>query len=157
MTALSRTHLTAALALGAAALVSSPTWAQEALTITVAVANTCSVESGTIDFGTYNRGQINDMTAVGNIDYTSCPAGTIFKLSFGNNADGTQRKMEGPGLVEYNLYQNEGRTALWDNDGYTLPESAAFSGSIPVYGVIPGGQTAAAGNYQDYVEINLTF
>jgi len=157
MTVFSRNHLTAALALGTAALAASPTAADEALTIKVAVANACSVESGTIDFGTYYRGQSGDKTASHNINYTSCPAGTIFKLSFGNNASGTQRQMEGPGLLEYNLYYNADLTGLWDNDGYTLPESAELSGTIPVYGMIPGGQTAATGNYTDYVEINLQF
>lgn len=61
--------------------------------------------------------------------------------------------------LNYNLYQNTGKTAIWGNSTNT---GVNFTGngseqSTSVYGEIPLGQTAPSGDYTDTVTATVTF
>ena len=157
MTVFSRTHLTAALAIGAAALVASPAVAQQLLTLQVTVANACSIESGTIQFDTYYSGQQAALGAEGEIIYTGCPAGTTVILGTGEGTYAQRIMLNGSNVLQYSLFKESNYTGDWQPDGLTLSESEAGSGTIPVYALIAGQQSVTAGEYVDNVQITWSF
>ena len=158
MTVLSRNHLFAAAALGAAALVAAPAVAQELLDIKVKVANSCAVTGQAIDFGTYYRGQSADLPAEGALNLVGCPAGTIIVLGDGQfGGNGSRQLSAGGNFLPYRLYKDPAFSDEWQSAGLTLAEDV-MNGSIPVYGVIAGGEDVSADeDYIDSVQINVTF
>ena len=159
MTALSRHHLAAALALGAAALVAAPAVAQQGtLTLNATVANACSVNSPTMNFGTYYSGQSNDLPGQVDLEYTGCPAGTTIKLTGGENGNLNQRLLfsgQNSQSLTYSLFSDSSRQIAWSNDGVVVPEEG--DGILTVYAHIDRGQTKTAGNYADSVTIEMVF
>ena len=160
MTVFSRTHLTAALALGAAALVAAPALAQQTdtdtLSLNVVVQNSCSITGTTINFGTYTSNQPDHLDAEGTLDYQDCPADATVTLSgggFGNVND--RRLMNGSNTLRYELFQDSARSDAWAANAVTVP--AAGSGSMIVYARINNQQAVQAGSYADSVQITITF
>lgn len=132
------------------------------LAVTVTVSDICSIDGGVLDFGTYSGGQSTALDAAGTISYVGCSAGTLtFALDGGSNGNVDDRKMENGGgnSLKYQLYRNSGRTQVWGTGNRALAMQLLLSGSgsIPVYGRIPGGQDAASGTYSDSVNVTLTF
>jgi len=132
------------------------------MTVTVTVSDVCAVDGGTLDFGTYSGGQSAALDAAGAIAYVGCSAGTLtFALDGGGsgNVDGRNLTNGSGNSLIYQLYRNSGRTQVWGEGSRALSLQllVSGSGSIPVYGRIPGGQQAASGNYSDSVNVTLTF
>ncbi len=132
------------------------------LAVSVTVQSVCAVDGGSLDFGSYNGGQSSNADATGSINYMGCAAGTLtFALDGGQSGDETARQLKSASgqSLAYQLYRNSARTQIWGTGTNTmgLQLLVAGSGSIPVYGRIPGGQAATAGTYTDAVNITLTF
>ena len=159
MTVFSRTHLTAALALGAAALVAAPALAQQTdtdtLSLNVVVQNSCSITGTTINFGTYTSNQPNPLDAEGTLAYQDCPADATVTLSGGEYGSVNDRRLiNGSNTLMYQLYQDAGRVTAWTG-AVTVPELG--SGSMIVYARIGNQQMVQPGPYQDSIQITISF
>lgn len=134
---------------------------QDTLTVTAEVVSGCSLTGGSLDFGNYVSGQINDLDAVGAITFASCPNVVVtFELDGGTNGSITDRRMSfGASKLRYQLFRNSTRTANWGAGADALRTQLLVpqSGQVEVYGRIPGGQTVPPGTYTDTVTITLSF
>jgi len=133
----------------------------DVLTVRVTVQEACTIVGGTLDFGTYSSGQQTALDAEGTISYNSCAAGTLtIALDGGSAANVNNRRMaSGDSQLGYQLYRNSARSNVWGTGDQALERVLLVpdSGSIPVYGRIPGGQNVPGGNYTDTVTVTLTF
>jgi spore coat protein U-like protein len=149
-----------------AALASAQDQAAAAATleVTATVASACTVESGALDFGTFQAGpQAPSVQGSGgfNVQCTS-PASVDIKLDGGLNegAGGDARAMKGPGnsYLNYALFEGASPFAFpWDPGleiAYTVQSGA---NEILVNGRIDAGQTVPGGEYSDTVQITMTF
>ncbi|MEO1016773.1 MAG: spore coat U domain-containing protein [Pseudomonadota bacterium] len=130
------------------------------LTVTATVLNGCSLVTGSLDFGQYVSGQNEDLDVEGEISFANCSGTLVFDLDGGGAGNVSQRQMaSGAERLNYQIFRNPTRNANWGqgNDALTLELFSSQSGSVPVYGRIPGGQAISAGVYTDTVNITLTF
>lgn len=131
------------------------------LAVTVEVISSCRVGAASLDFGVYGSGQSSDLRAQGTIAYENCIAATL-KISLDGGSSGN---INGRTLVNaagnrltYQLYRDSARTRIWGTGSNALsftPTNA--SGSVPVYGTIPGGQAVPVGRYSDTVVVTIEF
>ncbi len=131
------------------------------LTVTATVTSNCALSGGTLAFGNYVSGQTTNLDVQGSINYVNCPAGTLtFELDNGANANGGQRRMKsGNSYLNYQIFKTGARNSNWGSgaEAVQIQVLQAGSGSVPVYGRIPAGQTVPPGSYSDTVTITLTF
>jgi spore coat protein U-like protein len=153
----------AAVSLVLFAAAGQPASAQNAnLNVTATVEASCTLQGGTLAFGTYNTTADGPTDSSANITYT-CSEGTIITVSLddGDHAVGPgSRAMAGPGgaSLGYGLYKEDSRTNSWGTgpvDGLTPPATPPGQQTLTVYGRIPPGQSAAPGAYSDVVQITL--
>lgn len=134
------------------------------LAVSAIVTAQCVVQSAALPFGTYNAAAVQQNAQIG----VTCSNGTSYTVSLdagtGSGASTTTRKLvaaDGSGTtLNYGLYQDASRTKTWGNANGTDTLTGVGNGtaqSIPVYGQIPGGQTAGAGSYSDVVAITLSY
>ena len=134
------------------------------LEVSATVANACTVESGSLDFGAYQAGpQAPSLEGSGvfNVQCTS-PASVEIKLDGGLNeaAGGEARAMKGPGndnYLNYALFEGSQFSLPWDPGVGILYTVDSGANEFVVDGVIDEGQTAQAGGYSDTVQIIMTF
>lgn len=155
-------RLLAAAAFVALAGVSADAQETDVLTVQVTVQESCSIEGSTIDFGTYSAGQQATLHAEGTISYNNCAAGTLTVSLDGGNVGNVGNRAMGNGngdSLSYQLYRNSARSQVWgtDGDAMELVLLVPDSGTVPVYGAIPGGQNVPGGSYTDTVNVTLTF
>jgi spore coat protein U-like protein len=126
----------------------------------------CAVAATPIAFGTYAPLTHRDDVSVGMLHYRcdGRPMRLIIALTTGKSGSYRYRQM-GRGLhaIKYNLYLDAARTEVW-GDGtrgsHAYIVNSPISGtevSIPIYGLIFGAQSAAAGNYDDDVSVIVTY
>lgn len=132
------------------------------LNITVNVLQTCSVEGGSMDFGTYESNQADTVPAIGTITYNGCQAGTVnVALDGGQAASEEPRAMtDGQGnSLQYHIFQDAARTAIWGTGDRSqdVPVADGGSGTWELYGRIIRQQDVPAGSYTDSVNITVTF
>jgi spore coat protein U-like protein len=134
----------------------------DVLTVRVTVQEACSIAGTTIDFGTYSAGQQAALDAQGAISYSNCGAGTLnISLDGGAAGNVANRAMsnDNSDSLSYQLYRNSARNQVWGSgaDAQQVVLLVPDSGSVPVYGRIPGGQNVPSGTYTDTVNVTLTF
>lgn len=152
--------LTAVTATGAAQAVT----AVSTLAVTASVLTSCLVTATPLAFGPYDPAVGSAIDAANALQVT-CTTGTAFTvgLNAGAGAGATEaiRKMNnGTNLLNYSLYSNAARTALWGATVGTNTLAAIASevpASIPVYGRIFAGQNVSAGNYTDLVNVTVNY
>lgn len=131
------------------------------LTVKVTVQEACTIAGNTLDFGTYSSGQQAALDAEASVSYSNCAAGTLeIALDGGVAANVADRAMaNGDSSLRYQLYKNSARSQVWGTGSDALLQQLLVpdSGSIPVYGRIPGGQSVPSGAYADTVNVTLTF
>ena len=132
------------------------------LTVRVRVQPNCTVSSTTLDFGTYVSTQAAALNGAANIAYTNCPAGQLkFELDGGANGTVTARKMSNGArrcsITGCTAIRRARRTSPRAPTRTVVTLTATGSGTVPVYGAIPGAQAVAEGTYTDTVQITLTF
>ncbi len=156
-----RLPLVAVVALVAAgpALAASDT---DVLTVRVTVQEACSIAGTTIDFGTYSAGQSAALDAQGAITYSNCAAGTLTIALDGGGAGNVANRAMANGSgdsLRYQLFRNSARNQVWGSgaDAQQVVLLVPDSGSVPVYGRIPGSQSVPGGAYSDTVNVTLTF
>jgi spore coat protein U-like protein len=132
------------------------------LTVGVTVVSNCKVAASTLTFANYVSGQTENADTTTTLSYSGCPNEILkFELNDGNNVQGGYRGMRSSGgsLLGYQLYRNANYNTLIGSGtnavSFTAPSTG--SGTVTVYGRIPGSQTVPAGAYTDTVGITLTF
>lgn len=131
------------------------------LTVTATVASTCSVNSPTLAFGTYNPVSASDSTTDISVTCTNTTPYTVgLDAGSGTGASVTDRKMmNGANILNYTLYSDSGRTTNWGNTAGSWM-SATGDGSAQlhtVYGRVPASQFVDPGSYSDTVVITVTY
>lgn len=135
---------------------------------------TCTVSTTSIVFSTYDPLSSGNVDNAGNVRI-GC-GGTLgllvpfnIALSVGTGNSYSDRAMaSGSNRIAYNLYTDSNRTIIWGDgtSGTGLPSGGVLLDllglgtpiNFPIYGRIPGGQTAAVpGAYQDNLVITVTY
>jgi len=126
----------------------------------------CTVGASDLDFGAYASDQMSPVQGQTTMQL-QCTPGTVAELRLdagtGTPGNTSRRKLEqdrGLGQLEYDLFQDPGRTVHWgDKSGVDTLEVEATGApqSIPVYGKIPGGQRVRDGIYVDTITVTVFF
>ena len=136
------------------------------LTVSATVTKNCTVSTSALAFGSYDPVVAN---ASANLDGTgtvsvACTRGATANvgLGTGSNASGSARRLtDGSGnFLNYELYSDSGRSAVWNAGAGTLSLTAApsrASRDYTVYGRIAGNQDVPAGTYGDTVVATVNF
>ncbi|MCB1883427.1 MAG: spore coat protein U domain-containing protein [Geminicoccaceae bacterium] len=132
------------------------------LAIKAEVADSCEMQGGSLDFGTYQSGQATDLLIQGTINYANCTAQTVsIEMDGGSSGKESDRTLVNAsgGALRYQVYRNFDRTYPWGTGDTALNNRkiTATNGSLVVYGKIPGGQRIAGGTYSDVVNVTLRF
>src|SRR5690606_15265882 len=137
----------------------------------------CSVNSNSVAFGTYNPIANVPSNTLGTITFTCqalislLDAPYTISLSKGNGPAFNDRRMSvpnDPNALKYNLYTSPARTQIWGNG---TGGTSSVRGQIAflrllqtvtvnhtIYGNIPTNQTAVkAGNYSDNINITISY
>lgn len=143
-------------------------WAATATTtflVTANILSACIVSALPLAFLTYDPTSGTPLDATTTITST-CTLGTTYTLGLnagtGTGGTTTLRVMTGTpaGLLNYQLFQNAGRTTNWGNNPGTDTVAGTGTG-LPqlstVYGRIPSGQNQPAGSYADTITVTLTY
>lgn len=130
-------------------------------TVSARVQNACTVVGGSLDFGTYDAGQPEDLDGVGTIRLENCTGTVTIELDGGSSGDvqnRTMRQSGGNATLRYQLYVDETRTRVWGT-GSDASQVMVLVDSLPVnvYGRIPGGQRVPPGTYTDTVNVTVNF
>mgnify|MGYP001602846519 CR=1 FL=1 len=135
------------------------------LDVTLTVANSCTVGTSPVAFGTvYDMTSVND--AQGSVTVTCTGIGG-YTVSLGDGLHGAiaQRLMAGPTAtnVDYNLYIDSGHTNVWGQTAGTDTVAGTSTGGntadapITVYGETAAGQNVPIGDYSDTVLVSVAF
>lgn len=130
-------------------------------TVSARVQNACTVVGGSLDFGTYDAGQAEDLDGVGTIRLENCTGTVTIELDGGSSGDVQNRLMRqsgGSATLRYQLYIDGARTRVWGT-GSAASQVMVLVDSLPVevYGRIPGGQRVPPGAYTDTVNVTVNF
>jgi len=130
------------------------------------VAN-CTVSAADLSFGAFASN--SQASADGQTVITLlCGIGTTAEVSLnaGSGPGGgntSRRRMEqdaGSDHLEYDLFQDPGRTIHWgDSSGVDTLEvvTTGVAQTVPVYGRIPGGQRVREGTYSDTITVRVLY
>lgn len=165
-----RARLAAAVvvAVGALAPAAQAGTATSNLNVTATVSATCSINAGSLAFGTYNTisgAQVDGTTTVS----VACTKGATATITLGQGQNpGTgstdvvpiRRMISGINFLSYALYSDSTRLVTWGNtvatgQGYTAASSATTQ--LTVYGRIAASQDVPAGSFSDVVLATITF
>ena len=126
----------------------------------------CNVSASDLDFGAYASNQntpVQGQTAI----QLQCSGGTVAELHLdagtGPGGNTSRRRMEqdaGRDRMDYDLFQDPGRTIHWgDRSGVDTLEVQATGApqTVPIYGQIPGGQRVRDGIYSDMITVRVLF
>ncbi len=131
------------------------------LAVTVEVIATCKVGAASLGFGTYGVGQTADLKAQGTIAYEGCGTGRLkVHLDGGTNRNTAARTLvdSAGNKLAYQLYRDSARTKVWGTGSNALSFTpSSGTGSLVVYGTIPGGQSVPVGRYSDTVLVTVDF
>jgi spore coat protein U-like protein len=135
--------------------------ATTSFTITVTVANTCTIGATALSFPNYTGAVLNAQSTITvkctnlALYYVGLNAGTT------TGATVTSRKMKsGTHTLNYALYSNSTRTTNWGNTVGTDTVNGAGTGvnqGLTVYGQVPAGQTLFPGSYTDIITATITY
>jgi spore coat protein U-like protein len=138
------------------------------LSVAATIVNNCTISTTPVSFSSYDpigaHASVDDDNGTGTVTVT-CTRGTAATIGLGSggNVSGTTRRMVNAtnNFLNYELYQNAGRTAVWGNSGANLYSAGAAPSKAPraftVYGRIFAGQDLPAGNYADTVQATVNF
>jgi len=126
------------------------------LSSTVTVAGTCSISSVTnLNFGTYDpTSATNDDDGVGDVAFT-CTKGTAYDVYI----TGSRSMTDGTDTLNFEMYQESGRSTLWPSTAPGVTGTAANNSTITknIYGRIPASQDVQAGTYNGTVTVTVAY
>jgi spore coat protein U-like protein len=136
------------------------------LGVSATVTNNCLISTAALAFGSYDPVVANastDLDGTGTVT-VSCTKGATatIGLGVGSNASGSVRRMKDAttNYLTYELYQDAGRTTIWDEGAGLVSPGAAPSKAarnFTVYGRVASNQDAAAGSFTDTVVATVNF
>ena len=137
------------------------------LSVSASVTNNCTISTAAMSFGTYDPVVANTSS---NLDGTgrvslACTKGAsaTIALGAGSGASGSTRRLaDGTGnFLNYELYQDSGRSAVWSASGSGQLTPTAASSKVgrdfTVYGRVVGNQDVPAGTYSDTIVATVNF
>lgn len=155
-----------AMLIGLACGEASAVTATNNLAVSMTITAACTVTGGTLAFGSQGvlAANVDASTTFG----VTCTNTTPYSIGLDAGAHGSSvsdRKMKGGAanteFVNYQLFQNAGRTANWGNTvGTDVLSGQTGSGSaqtITVYGRVPAQSTGSPGAYTDTVTITVNY
>lgn len=165
------------LALTSLLVLSAPSLAGTAtgnITVTAQVVDACSItgvgggssSDTTANFGVYmpGAGNVLGAGAEGLNMSVNCSLGTLYtaSMSAGQNAQGTQRRMQNTGTsgnyLNYSLGLLDANGLLNDTVGASLPYvGTGVAVPLVLRGSVPSGQNARVGDYQDVVVLSISY
>jgi spore coat protein U-like protein len=133
---------------------------------TAAHADSCSIDTTSVVFGSYNVFSTAPVDSTGSIEYRCVGNARNVRISISDGLGNSysQRRMWRIGdTLGYNLFLDAARTIIWgDGSGQTEtyfnsrpPNNRDIS--VPVYARIPEGQDVSAGVYIDLVTVTVDF
>jgi spore coat protein U-like protein len=137
----------------------------KSLSVSISVVANCTISTTPLAFGSFDPVVVNATAPLdaGGLVTIACTKGaaTAVDLDLGQHALATARRMwSGAEYLEYELYQDAGRTQIWGTGTQAMTPPVAPS-KVPrpftVYGRVPGGQDVAAGSYSDTVMATVNF
>jgi len=136
------------------------------LLVTIEIVQSCSVSASDLNFGNYASNQPTPALGQTTIQLT-CGVGVTAELSLDNGAASggstNRRRMthgSGNDRLDYDLYQDPGRTIHWgDRSGRDTLEvlTTGAQQTVPIYGEIPAGQRIRDGNYSDMITLTVHY
>ena len=153
-------------ALPATARAQAQLTATAGMPVGIEIVTACTVSVADLDFGSYASNSPTPVQGQTTIQLRCGVGGTAeLLLNEGSGPGGTtsRRRLEqdsGTDRLDYDLYQDPGRTIHWgDRSGRdTLEvETTGAQQSIPIYGQIPAGQRARDGTYSDTITITVHY
>ena len=134
--------------------------------VRVEIVGFCNVSASDLDFGAYASNQNTPVQGQTTIQL-QCSPGIVAELGLdegtGPGGNTKRRRMEqdrGTDRLDYDLFQDPGRTVHWgDRSGVDTLEVEATGApqTVPVYGQIPGGQRVRDGIYSDMITVRVLF
>lgn len=128
------------------------------LTAQVDIPNQCQVTATDLDFGTQATPllQTDSQSSIS----VRCTNTTLFSVGLSAGLSGNRQLTNGPFSVAYELYQDAGRSLVWNNStdrqsGTGLGTNAAIL--MNVFGRVFADPAAAEGTYQDTVTVDVSF
>jgi len=130
------------------------------------VLTACVVHVSDLNFGNYTSNSTTPVLGQTSIQL-SCAPGTNAEIFLdngaspgGNTGRRNLRQESGNDRMDYDLFQDAGRTIHWgDRSGVDTFEVFVEEGArvIPIYGEIPGGQRVREGTYGDVITISVHY
>ena len=144
--------------------------ANSIMNVSVSVKHSCSMNTTSMAFGTYDgvvANASNALEATATV-ISTCTSGAeaLITMNAGasagsGSADAPVRRMTaGPGkYLDYQVYSDAARDTVWGN---TVPTGVALTGtgvpqSLTVYGSIPSAQIVPEGDYSDQIFVTITY
>jgi spore coat protein U-like protein len=134
--------------------------------VRIEITTSCAVSAADLNFGAYASNQntpLQGQTAI----QLLCGAGAVAEVSLdagsGPGGNTNRRRMEqdeGRDRLDYDLFQDPGRTIHWgDRSGVDTLEVAATGApqTVPIYGQVPGGQRVRDGTYSDTITVTVHY
>ena len=129
--------------------------------VTSTVAPSCTISATNLAFGNYTLAQLDAASTI----TLTCTNGTTAKIGLSagaaSGATTALRKMtNGSNTLNYQLFQDSGRTTNWGNTVGTDTVNTTGTGAaqpLTVFGRIPASQTSPTGSYSDTVVATVTF
>ena len=131
----------------------------------------CNVSTTSVNFGNYDVFLATPLDSTGTVTVwcdENLNQDLIIGIGPSGNSGGFQpRKMRpssGSDLLDYNLYTNSFRTAVWGNG--TAGTSTVNAGkikkndpptSVTIFGRVPPGQNVSVGTYSDTLVVTITW
>jgi spore coat protein U-like protein len=131
------------------------------MAVSATVQATCSLSASALSFGTYTSTQLDAASSL-SVTCTSTTPYTI-SLNAGNGSGATvaTRKMTSAGnTLNYTLYSDSSRSALWGQTVNTDTVAGTGSGSaqsLAIYGRIAAGQAPVPAIYSDLITATITY
>ena len=128
------------------------------LTAQVEIPNQCQLTATDLDFGTQATplAQTDSQSSI----TVRCTNTTLFSVGLDGGLTGNRELTSGGNTVAYELYQDAGRTTVWDNSTGRQPGTGLGTTSaiqMTVFGRLFANPTAAEGVYTDTVTVDVTF
>jgi spore coat protein U-like protein len=134
--------------------------------VRIEIVASCTVTASDLNFGAYSprsQAPVQGQTAIQLVCGGATTAEVSLDAGSGPGASTNNRRMEqevGSDRLEYDLYQDPGRTIHWGNRSGVDTLEVQTTGvtlTIPVYGQIPGGQRAREGTYSDTITVRVVY
>jgi len=142
------------------------TSANAIMPVTLEVVVQCHVTATDLNFGAIISNSTTPVLGQATIELT-CGTGTSAEIALdagtspGNNTSRRQMLLDaGRGRLDYDLFQDAGRTVHWGDRSGTDTLEVLFEGTlrvVPIYGQIPAGQRAVEGSYSDMITVTAHY